>query len=189
MPKKCWVFLFLGFLVFSLLDVSVVLGQERTREGKDQITLQERGVGHFERGFYDFLPKGRRTEAEREFQFAIQALKQVLDVEPNRVDTHRFLAKIYTVQKRFLLSADHYRKLTDINPLDLDSYVLAATAFAEANRLEESKAELEKAKQMTTDPRILSLLEGYLKKVAEAEKIRGADRSGADNETAEKNGL
>ena len=91
-------------------------------------------------------------------------------------EAHRTLGRIYTLKQDHLQAAAHYRRLTEIDPYDVDSYALAASALAEAGRFGEARAELERAKGRTSDPRTVALLDGYLQKLAEAEKQAGAGR-------------
>lgn len=141
-------------------------------EARPQTHLQ-RGVAGFERGFYELLPKGRKAEADAAFAAAVIELELALEAEPANAQAHRTLARIHSVRKEPLAAAEHYRRLTEIDPFDLDSYVLAALALGEAGRFGEARTELERAKGRTADARALSLLDGYLAKLAEAEKKAG----------------
>jgi len=134
------------------------------------------GLAAFEQGFYELLPKGRRAEADAAFALAMRELDLALEAEPLNKEAHRALARIQSLRQDHLAAAEHYRRLTEIDPLDVDSYALAALSLAEAGRFAESRIELEKAKARTTDEKALALLDGYLAKLAAAEKKAGAGR-------------
>ena len=156
-----WLMAFLGGGVLAA-------GQKKAPEAKPQVSSHERGVAHFERGFYEFLPKGRAAEAAGEFDLAVREFKQALELDPTRAQTHRALARVYRVQERYPLAAEHYQKVTELAPHDIDAYVFAADALAEAGRLDEAGNMLQRAKTMTADPGALKSLDGLLEKLAVA---------------------
>lgn len=141
-----------------------------------QASHRERGLASFEQGFYELLPKGRRTDAEAAFAVAVRELTQAVADDPGDREAHRALGRVYTLRNDHLRAAAHYRRLTEIDPYDVDAYALAASALAEAGSFAEARTELERAKGRTSDPRTTALLDGYLAKLAEAEKTAGAGR-------------
>jgi Tfp pilus assembly protein PilF len=174
MPRKSLVVISLVVLVAAFAAAAATSPQKAPGapardEARPQTHLQ-RGLAGFERGFYELLPKGRRAEADAAFAAAVIQLEQALEAEPGNAQANRTLARIHSVRKEPLAAADHYRRLTEIDPFDLDSYVLAALSLGEAGRFGEARTELERAKGRTADARILALLDGYLAKLDEAEK-------------------
>jgi tetratricopeptide (TPR) repeat protein len=153
-----WLMAFLGGGV-------LVAGQKKAPETKPQVSPHERGVAHFERGFYEFLPKSRAIEAAGEFDLAVREFKHALELDPTRAQTHRALARVYRIQERYLLAAEHYERVTELSPHDIDAYVFAADALAEAGRLEDAGHMLQRAKTMTVDPGALKSLDGLLEKL------------------------
>jgi len=138
--------------------------------GRDQASHLRQGIACFEQGFYEFLPKNKRAEAEMSFVAAMRELELVLETEPDNGQAHRTIARIHSIRRNHLAAAEHYQRLTEIDPYDVDSYVLAALALTEAGKFAEAGIELEKAKGRTSDPRALALLGGYLEKLSEAGK-------------------
>jgi tetratricopeptide (TPR) repeat protein len=141
-----------------------------------QASHRERGLASFEQGFYELLPKGRRADAEVAFDTAVRELTQAVSADPSDREAHRTLGRVYTLRQDHLRAAAHYRRMTEIDPYDVDAYALAASALAEAGSFGEARTELERAKGRTSDPRTTALLDGYLAKLAEAEKQAGAGR-------------
>jgi len=148
--------------------------------GRDQTTHLQRGLTSFEQGFYEFLPKGRRAEAEEAFIVAARELELALGSEPDNARAHRTLARIHSLRKDHAAAAEHYRRLTEIDPFDVDAYVLAAVSLVEAGRFDEARIELERAKGRTADARTLIRLDGYLAKLAEAERKAGPPEGRGD---------
>lgn len=148
--------------------------------GREQTTHLQRGLASFEQGFYEMLPKGRRAEAEDAFVTAVRELELALEAEPNNVRAHRTLARVHSLRKNYAAAAEHYRRLTEIDPFDVDAYVLAAVSLGEAGRFDEARIELERAKGRTADVRALALLDGYLTKLAEAQRKAGPPEGRGD---------
>jgi tetratricopeptide (TPR) repeat protein len=177
MPRKLLVLLFLAVWVASLGALpAAAVQKDPGGQAREQATHLQRGRANFEKGFYEFLPKGRKSEAEQAFAAAIREFKLALADDPNSIDAHRGIARIYTVRGNHVEAAKHYRRLTELDPFDLDSYAQAAVALAELGRFAEARTELEKAKGRTVDPSSLAMLDGFLQKLTEAEKLAGAGR-------------
>lgn len=178
MSRKALVLSFLCVFAASALAAAVPAPQKNPQAAapRDGSSHLQRGLASFEQGFYELLPKGRRAEAETAFTLAVRELDLALEAEPLNKDAHRALARIQSLRKDHLAAAEHYRRLTEIDPFDIDSYALAALALAAAGRFAESRVELERAKGRTSDEQALSLLDDYLVKLAAAEKKAGAGR-------------
>lgn len=157
------------FLIFLLISTFVGFGafgaEERRSKLPEEAYHNQKGVGHFKKGYYTFTPKHQTAEASKEYALAIQEFKKALEKNPDYAEVHRNLARVYYVQKNYLKAAEHYKKFTNLNPDDLDAYVLTALAYAEAQRYSEAKKELEIAKKRTNDPSIHEKLNGYIEKL------------------------
>lgn len=178
MPKRALVLSVLCvFAAFALTAYAAASPQKSSRaSASEKSSHLQRGLADFERGFYELLPKGRRAEADQALTAAVKELELALETEPSNRDAHRTLGRIHALRENHKAAAEHYLRLTEIDPYDLDSYVLAALSLAKDGRLAESRVELEKAKGRTADPDTLALLDGYLAKLAEASKRAGAGR-------------
>ena len=80
------------------------------------------------------------------------------------------------MQAKHLLAAKHYQMAGEIDLLDLDALVLAASEYAEARRFAESRTLLQTAQGRTTDPHALKWLQGFLQKLDDAERSGGRDK-------------
>ena len=159
----------LGLTAFLSGNV-VAAGQKKAPETGSRVSSHDRGLAHFERGFYEYLPRGRAAEAAGEFDLAVREFKLALEMDPARVETHRALARVYRLEEKYLLSAEHYQKVTELTPHDIDAYVLAADALTEAGRLEDAGLALQRAKTRTADPKALQTLDRLLEKLSAAER-------------------
>ncbi len=127
-----------------------------------------RGVGHFDKAFYDLTPHKRDLEAAQEYDSAIAAFENELAVRPASATAHAYLARIYYLRQQFDRAAAHYDRLTELDPENIDAYVLAALAYTEAGNIGEARTRLETAKHHTTDPGAVRRLDEYLAKLQTA---------------------
>jgi tetratricopeptide (TPR) repeat protein len=164
--KKRWVGIFAALLWLVSLAVPAAHGSQNLPA--DDLVAQAKA--HFERGFYEDAPKGRGPEAAAEFAQAARLFEQALAADPNDAVAHRHLARVYAVQAKHLLAAKHYQRAAEIDTLDLDALVLAASEYADAKHFTESRTLLQMAQGRTTDPHALKWLQGFLKKLDDAEE-------------------
>lgn len=178
MSKKLWAFLCLiGAVAGSGLTANAAIqaGSQDRPSGQSATHLQ-RGRAGFEQAVYGHLPKNERAAAERAFAAAVRELDLAVQDDPNDREAHRLLGRLHTLRGNHVQAAAHFRRLTEIDPFDLDAYALTASALAEAGRFGEARTELERAKGRASDPRSIALIDGFLAKLAEAEKQAGAGR-------------
>ncbi len=154
--------------VLWLVPAVVLIAQDGRRTPVNDIVAQAQA--HFEKGFYEDTPKGRGPEAAAEFAQAARLFEQALTSNPDDAAVHRHLARVYAVQAKHLLAARHYERASEIDSLDIDSLVFAASEYADARHFAESRALLQTAQGRTTDPHALKLLRGYLQKLDDTER-------------------
>ena len=170
--KKRWVGILAAAFWLVSLAVAAPLGSQEPLTND----LVAQAKAHFEKGFYEDAPKGRGFEAAAEFVQAARLFEQALAANPNDAVAHRQLARVYAVQAKHLQAAQHYQRAAEIDLLDLDALVLAASEYAEAKRFAESRALLQTARGRTADPNALKSLQGFLQKLDDAERAGKKDR-------------
>ena len=154
-------------LVFALGGSLLAAGQSKVPDGTPRVSAHERGLAHFARGFYEFLPKNRSVEAAGEFEAAEREFGTALKAEPGRVETRLALARVYRVQGKCLMAAEQYQKAVELDPRNIDIYLFAAESLAEAGQYREAGDMLRRAKSQTGDAQAIQALDGYLRKLAD----------------------
>jgi len=51
-------------------------GQSKVPDGTPRASAHQRGLAHFARGFYEFLPQNRSAEAAGEFEAAVRSSRR-----------------------------------------------------------------------------------------------------------------
>ena len=163
MVRRLLPLVLLVFLAVPLPGAAAADSQADNPQGRSERV--KKGVGHFERAFYGLIPHKRDAEASREFDLAIAEFEAELRAKPTSLESHRYLARIFTARKQHREAARHYDDITNLDPADIDTLVLAASAWAEAGERDEARERLLLAKGRTSDPHALLLLDQYLAKL------------------------
>ena len=163
------------FLPLVLLTVLLVPASAEPGQGppaQQNPTVQServrQGVSHFERAFYDLTPHKRDLEAAKEYDQAIAQFELELKQQPSSAVAHQYLGRIYSLRKDYKKSAEHYDRLSEIEPLNVDACVLAALSLGQAGDFAEARLRLLEAQQRTSDPAALAKIAEYL---AKADKL------------------
>jgi len=165
MLKKISLFFLVSLITSVFFGITVFGAEEVDKSIQSESYHNQKGLSHFKNGFYNFASKHKKEEASKEYGLAIQEYNKALVINPDYAEAHRNLARVYYVQKKYLKAAKHYKKLTSLDPYDVDAYVLTSLAYAEAKKYSEAKEELEIAKNITSDPAIHKKLNSYIEKI------------------------
>lgn len=159
--------LLLVLLAVLLMPMWATAGQPGLplARGGEQSEGLRRGVGHFDKAFYDLTPHKRDLEAAREYDLAIAEFQRELAMRPSSAEAHAYLARIYYLRNQFDKAATHYDQLAALDPYNIDAYVLAALAYAEDGKFAEARTRLTAAKHQTMDSGVLTRLDEYLAKL------------------------
>ena len=159
----------LAFVLLALLLPPATAEPGQGPPAQQNPTVQServrQGVSHFERAFYDLTPHKRDREAAQEFDQAIAEFELELKQRPSSAVAHQYLGRIYSLRKEYSKSAEHYDRLSEIEPLNVDACVLAALGYAEAGDIPEARLRLAEARLRTSDPAALAKIAEYMAKL------------------------
>ena len=125
----------------------------------------DNGLKYFKKGFYEYAPHNKHQEANQYYEMAVSEFRKAIAENEGNAAAHRNLARVYHVQKKYALSAAEYKRVTELNPQDVDAYVNLAVAYTHLNRFDEAREQLELAKTKTNDPVAIGKLNGYIEKL------------------------
>ena len=152
-------------IALAFLTAPEVLCQVKPPGTDTPGTYNQRGVDFFKKGFYEHAPKNEAAKAELNYQLAIKEFKEAIAKDSSYTDAHRNLARVYYVKRNFEDAAWEYKKVTELAPGDIDSYVNLALAYIELKEFNEAVDVLENAKEQTSDPKVLNTLSAYITKI------------------------
>ena len=135
----------------------------------EQAIINQQGLTHFKRGYYEMIPRGRKAEAQQEMARAEQAFIRAIEIDTDFTDAHRNLARLYYLQKKFDQAGIEYSHVLRLDPGDIDTYVQMAVVETELGNFEEAVSYLEAAKKETDDEQVIQKLNDYVQKIKEAQ--------------------
>ena len=91
--------------------------------------LNQTGLDHFSKGFYEAAPRGERAKAADEYRLAEQSFQEAIRRQPDWVDPYLHLARIYFVQQKYLQAAELYQKALALAPQRKEIYLRWASAL------------------------------------------------------------
>ncbi len=83
-------------------------------------------MSHFERAFYELTPQKRDREAALEFDQAIAQFELEVKQQPSSAVAHQYLGPHLFAPEGLPEVRQHYDRLSEIEPLNVDACVLAA---------------------------------------------------------------
>ncbi|HPQ45290.1 MAG TPA: tetratricopeptide repeat protein [Syntrophales bacterium] len=159
-------------LLFVVLLIAIPANSYAQDAQKDDEYYNKIGMGYFNKGFHNDLPRNDSEEASNHFERAIAAFKMAIAINKDCIQAHRNLARVYYVQKRYEEAAEQYRNVTALNPTDIDAYVVTALAYTKALQYDEAIEQLNIAKTLTDDKKIVLQLDEYINRIAEEKRLR-----------------
>ena len=135
----------------------------------EEALINQQGLTHFKRGYYEMMPRGRKVEAQQEMARAEQAFIRAIEIDPGFTDAHRNLARLYYLQKKYDQAAIEYSNVLRLDPGDIDTYVQMAVVETELGNFKEAVNHLEAAKNETEDEQVIQKLNDYIQKIKEAQ--------------------
>jgi tetratricopeptide (TPR) repeat protein len=145
-----------GMMTLGILITLVLVPFTVLRSGgmEDEAFFNDKGLGHYNRAYYEFLAAGKTAQAEEEFEKAALAFREVIGINDRFVEAHRNLGRVYTVQKKDGAAVDEYRKVVDLEPGNLENYLPLASALERLGRFDEAREVLTRAKALSGDSQV-----------------------------------
>jgi len=165
MLKKPYILTSIIIITLSLFVFSYYKESKSQETDRDEAYYNQKGLSHFNEGFYRLMPKGKREEALQRYGQAIAEFKKAIRINEGHVEAHLNLARVYYVQKNFSEAAEKYKQATELTPYDIDIYVKLASAYARINRFSEAIEQLEKAKTFTGEAVVINQLNDLIRKL------------------------
>lgn len=160
----------LGFLLILAFSSGVLASPDNAPVTlPEEALINQKGLSHFKRGYYEMIPRGRKVEAQQEMTRAEQAYIRAIEINRDFIDAHRNLARLYYLQGKFEQAGIEYAQVMRLDPGDIDNYVQMAVVKAELGDFQEAIHYLEAAKEQTDEENILRRLDEYIQKLSSVE--------------------
>jgi cytochrome c-type biogenesis protein CcmH/NrfG len=125
--------------------------------------LNQAGLDHFSKAFYEATPRQERTKAAEEYSLAEQSFQEAIRSKPDWVDPYLHLGRTYFVQKKYLQAAEAYQKALAIAPERKEIYLRWASALEKAGDYQGAVKALQTLRAQETDKLALGKLDELIK--------------------------
>jgi tetratricopeptide (TPR) repeat protein len=160
--------------VFVLIAIAVLSNCGKKETPVEPGDAYERGLSLFKEGFYGLLPQGKTNEAMETFKRAEESFRNAAADKKHAADSHRYLARIYSIRKQFPAAADEYRKAIEIEPENIDNYIFLASVYVRLEKYDEARKTLNHAKTLSREAAVVGLIEDLIRKIEERSRPAGA---------------
>jgi len=157
----------LAFLTVVLLFAFIAVAAPEPPQSAKESDHNRKGLEYYNEAFYQQLPKGKQHEADEFFDLAAAEFQQAITANPQSAAAYRNLARLYYVRKDFLNAAEAYKRVTLLEPQDVDAYMQVALTYTRLDRFAEAIQQLEIAKTKTDVPEAIGKLDGFIQQLRE----------------------
>ena len=120
-----------------------------------------------EKDFWIFCPKEKNEEAMKKFSQAEKAFQQAVAVNPESAESHRYLARTYSMQNKLSAATKEYMKTIEIEPNNLDNYLFLASIYVRMKRYDDALNLLNHAKTLTGESAAIDLIDDLIHNIRE----------------------
>ena len=97
--------------------------------------LNQAGLDHFNKGFYEAAPRGESAKAAEEYRLAEQSFQAAIRSNPDWVEPYLHLGRTYFVQEQYRQAAELYQKALTLAPQRKEIYIAVGLSTGEGRGL------------------------------------------------------
>jgi len=127
--------------------------------------LNQAGLDHFNKGFYEAAPRGEAARASEEYRLAEQAFQAAIRSNPDWVEPYLRLGRTYFVQEQYRQAADLYQKALTLAPQRQEIYLQLASALEKAGDYQGAVKVMQTLRSKQTDVRSIAKLDKIIKRL------------------------
>ena len=127
--------------------------------------LNQAGLDHFSKGFYEATPRNERSKAAEEYSLAEQSFQEAIRSQPDWVEPYLHLGRTYFVQKRYRQAAEVYQKALTIAPQQKEIYTQWASALEKAGDYQGAVTALQTLRVLETNEHSIAKLDECIKRL------------------------
>jgi len=156
---------FIICLIFLALLLLASCGSDK--DAADAQFYHEMGLRLYKEGYYDLLPKGNVDEANQKLEQAEKAFREAIALDDGLVESHRYLARVCTVEKKYSEAANAYLKTIELDPDNMDNYLFLASVYVRMKRYNDAEKVLAHAKTFSKEPAVIDQIHDLIGKIRE----------------------
>ena len=153
------------YILIFISFVMISAGCGSKEKPPDAEYFHKTGMTLFQEGLYGLLPKGKMDEANRKLEQAEKAFQQAVALDPDAIESHRYLARVYTLRKNYSAAISEFLIAIELDPEDFDTYMVLSSVYVRMKRYDEAQKVLEHAKTKSKDPAAVELINRLIKDI------------------------
>jgi cytochrome c-type biogenesis protein CcmH/NrfG len=142
-----------------LLSLSIPVAAQMANE------QNQAGLDHFNKAFYEAIPRQERAKAAEEYSLAEQSFQEAIRSNPDWVDPYLHLGRTYLVQKKYRQAAQVYQKALTIAPQRKEVYLRWASALEKAGDYLGAVKVLQTLRTQETDEHAIAKLDEFIRQL------------------------
>jgi cytochrome c-type biogenesis protein CcmH/NrfG len=140
--------------------------------------LNQSGLDHFNKAFYEATPRKEHSKATAEYSLAEKAFREAIRSKPGWVEPYLHLGRTLFVQQEYRQAAEVYQKALTIAPQRKEVYLQWASALEMAGDYQDAIDVLQTLRAQETDERAIGILDGFIKRLQARAKAPATDEGG-----------
>jgi cytochrome c-type biogenesis protein CcmH/NrfG len=140
--------------------------------------LNQAGLDHFSKGFYEATPRGERAIAAEEYRLAEQSFQEAIRRQPDWVEPYLHLGRTYFVQQKYRQAAELYQKALTLAPQQKEVYTQLASALEMAGDYPGAIQVLQTLRTQETNERAIAKLDKFIKRLQARTQASPTDKEG-----------
>jgi tetratricopeptide (TPR) repeat protein len=127
--------------------------------------LNQAGLDHLNRGFYEATPRGESATAAEEYRLAEESFQAAIRSNPDWVEPYLHLGRTYFVQQKYPQAAELYQKALTMAPQRQEVYLQLGAALEKAGDYQSAVKVLQTLRTQQTNERSLAKLDEIIKRL------------------------
>jgi tetratricopeptide (TPR) repeat protein len=127
--------------------------------------LNQAGLDHFNKGFYEAAPRGESAKVAEEYRQAEQFFQEAIRSQPDWVEPYLHLGRTYFVQQKYRQAAELYQKALMVAPQRKDVYTRWASALEKAGDYQGAVKVLQTLRAQETNEHSIAKLDEFIKRL------------------------
>ena len=140
--------------------------------------LNQAGLDHFSKGFYEATPRGESAKAAEEYRLAEQSFQEAIRSQPDWVEPYLHLGRTYFVQQKYRQAAELYQKALTLAPQRKEIYTQWASALEKAGDYQGAVKVLQTLRAQETNERAIAKLDEFIKRLQARAQASPTDKEG-----------
>ena len=165
-------------LIVYLIVVNLLLAMTGPVAAQMANELNQAGLDHFSKGFYEAAPRGEGARAAEEYRLAEQSFQEAIRRQPDWVEPYLHLGRTYFVQQKYRQAAELYQKALTLAPQQKEVSTQLASALEMAGDYPGAIQVLQTLRAQETNEHAIAKLDKFIKRLQARAQASPTDKKG-----------